>query len=574
MDNSNSAFLRIKFAPLVKKISSENIASKCCIEIVPELANTLNLNKISWKDENDLFEYNIPMTYKIIIKKPSQLSNVLEKKVYHSCVDLLADYSMSNADIGAGDDIKKIKSDNSFILNSYTCDEKCEVIPTKALLANKYCKNKSTNMQSPNNSINLNPNACGEVCEVMPSKTLLADKHCKDKSNEMQPSKARKASINITMGIDEDFQTNLNSNIPLHKTKLRVSKSEETLKSDIKDNATTTCDLTNQSLTDLSKKNSTGSLNAYIEGFHEKCGQRKLSLSPICSVNTWDKCTSSPIYLTNNRTTTFVYSKNDTADKATIYDFDDNSAPKMASSKENFPSNIETNKILRVYETKTNFTIQLIDNTKRSQKTNDAKTGMRGHPKSTFTTVKDITTSVSEIKITSYEIDNNYPQKHSHDESQNYFKFKNVNESIIFPNKTKPTSILKSVDELFAEEKSEDKNINNTTTICPIDPNQRRSPVRAPPAVRVARIMKFFEEEIFPLNAMLNEIKYKCVGLGLSDLFSGDIRPSSPSSPKSIIYKTIPDYQFITDDDDDESNKQKTNTVKSNRVVYSFLFNG
>lgn len=116
-----TACLRIKFTPLFNNTLKNG--SKCCLEIVPQVSCVQNLDKISWKQEKDLIEYTIPMTYKIILKKREGLkreNDVLPvdepelDKTYHSCVDLLPQSSMTTFDFGSGD-VTRIISD-TFIL--------------------------------------------------------------------------------------------------------------------------------------------------------------------------------------------------------------------------------------------------------------------------------------------------------------------------------------------------------------------------------------------------------------------------------------------------------------------------
>lgn len=84
--------LRLKFTPLLTNAVVDK--AKCCLEIVPEVTCVQNLDKISWKQDNELVEYTIPMTYKIIIKKrdtPLETARNVEaqiEKTYYSCVDL------------------------------------------------------------------------------------------------------------------------------------------------------------------------------------------------------------------------------------------------------------------------------------------------------------------------------------------------------------------------------------------------------------------------------------------------------------------------------------------------------
>lgn len=123
------ASLRIKFTPLLKNFRKGS--SKCCLEIVPEVSAIHNLHRIEWALEDNLVEYRIPMTYKIILKKPKIVKEAAENldKTYYSCVDLLSG-SITNFDMASGD-IKRILSDN-FELRTITTDiEQCNVVLSK-----------------------------------------------------------------------------------------------------------------------------------------------------------------------------------------------------------------------------------------------------------------------------------------------------------------------------------------------------------------------------------------------------------------------------------------------------------
>lgn len=123
-----NASLRIKFSPILKNVAFNN--SKCTIEILPEVSSFQNLDKLEWKMDNGLVEYTIPMTYKIFIKKDNYSAAVDIEKTYHSCVDLLHAYSMSNTNLASGD-VTRMISDN-FILNKVTSDsERCDILLTK-----------------------------------------------------------------------------------------------------------------------------------------------------------------------------------------------------------------------------------------------------------------------------------------------------------------------------------------------------------------------------------------------------------------------------------------------------------
>lgn len=116
-----TALLRIRFTPLLKQALKNG--SKYCLEIVPEVSRIENLDKISWKQEIDLIEYIIPVTYKIILKKQEAKKKTDDDviqldKTYHSCVDLLPP-SLSTFDFGCGD-VTRIISDTYIILGKIT----------------------------------------------------------------------------------------------------------------------------------------------------------------------------------------------------------------------------------------------------------------------------------------------------------------------------------------------------------------------------------------------------------------------------------------------------------------------
>lgn len=123
-----NASLRIKFSPILKNIAFNNC--KCTIEILPEVSSFQNLDKLELRMDNGLVEYSIPMTYKIYIKKENDSAVFDIEKTYHSCVDLLHAYSMSNTYLASGD-VTRMISDN-FILSKVTSDvERCNIILTK-----------------------------------------------------------------------------------------------------------------------------------------------------------------------------------------------------------------------------------------------------------------------------------------------------------------------------------------------------------------------------------------------------------------------------------------------------------
>lgn len=83
---------------------------------------------------------------------------------------------------------------------------------------------------------------------------------------------------------------------------------------------------------------------------------------------------------------------------------------------------------------------------------------------------------------------------------------------------------------------------------------------RIPPEIRIAEYMQTVEKEILPLKLMLSDIICKCSALGLT---LGSKQPSEQSlMNKSVSTYTVPE---ITTSEE---------IIKSNRVVYSFVFEG
>ncbi|XP_037298436.1 uncharacterized protein LOC115440602 isoform X2 [Manduca sexta] len=107
-----TAGLKIKFIPIMKDFDKDS--SQCCLEIVPEISDIQNIDQIEWKNENNLIEYTIPMTYKIILQKlPRQTFKEINEnlnKIYYSCVDLLLPSSITKFNLASGD-VKRIISD-------------------------------------------------------------------------------------------------------------------------------------------------------------------------------------------------------------------------------------------------------------------------------------------------------------------------------------------------------------------------------------------------------------------------------------------------------------------------------
>lgn len=106
----DTAYLKIKFTPLLKQTEKHN--SKCCLEIIPEVSQIQNFDKLTWKNESNYLEYTVPMTYKIIVRKQNTASEKDNEtiKTYYSCVDLLLSTSQSKYDMASGD-VSRIISD-------------------------------------------------------------------------------------------------------------------------------------------------------------------------------------------------------------------------------------------------------------------------------------------------------------------------------------------------------------------------------------------------------------------------------------------------------------------------------
>nr|XP_032515487.1 uncharacterized protein LOC116768778 isoform X2 [Danaus plexippus plexippus] len=96
-------YIRIKFTPFVKHVSSSNC---CWLEIIPKVSCIEHLDKIEWKQQTLSMEYIVPMTYKIILRKREPEKKL---KMYYSCIDLLSSISSHNLCSG---DVRKQISDN------------------------------------------------------------------------------------------------------------------------------------------------------------------------------------------------------------------------------------------------------------------------------------------------------------------------------------------------------------------------------------------------------------------------------------------------------------------------------
>ncbi|KAJ8730625.1 hypothetical protein PYW08_002038 [Mythimna loreyi] len=106
-----TAFIRIEFKPFIQKKTLNN--SKFCLEIVPEISCIQNLDKLIWKQKDDLIEYTIPMTHKVVLQKRETILDDSDStvKVYHSCVDLLLPSSNTMLGGSGSGDVPKIISD-------------------------------------------------------------------------------------------------------------------------------------------------------------------------------------------------------------------------------------------------------------------------------------------------------------------------------------------------------------------------------------------------------------------------------------------------------------------------------
>lgn len=93
----------------LKFISRARNRSKCYLEIVPEVSNIQNIDKIKWKENIDSIEYSVPVTYKIILKKLNTRDhNEDPVRLFHSCVDLVPSSSHSHENLAYGDASKNI----------------------------------------------------------------------------------------------------------------------------------------------------------------------------------------------------------------------------------------------------------------------------------------------------------------------------------------------------------------------------------------------------------------------------------------------------------------------------------
>lgn len=142
-----NACLRIKFKPLFQKKTINN--SLCCLEIVPVVSCIHNLDKLIWRQSNNLIEYNIPMTYKVVLQiRPGVQvdSDHTSIKTYHSCVDLLLTSSNSMLGCPGSGDISKRISD-TFILKK--CLETCMSKETFNLGIPDECKYSDNDVTLP-----------------------------------------------------------------------------------------------------------------------------------------------------------------------------------------------------------------------------------------------------------------------------------------------------------------------------------------------------------------------------------------------------------------------------------------
>lgn len=133
----NTSF-KIIFWPMLKNFA--NKGAKCTIAIVPEVPGFQNLDKLEWKD-NGLVEYTIPLTCKIYIKKENDSAAGDIEKTYHSCVDLLHGYSLSNMNL-ASSDLTRIISENCIHSKISSNIERCDIVLNRNKIHNTKKKDK------------------------------------------------------------------------------------------------------------------------------------------------------------------------------------------------------------------------------------------------------------------------------------------------------------------------------------------------------------------------------------------------------------------------------------------------
>ncbi|XP_063377235.1 uncharacterized protein LOC134664489 [Cydia fagiglandana] len=243
-----TACLKIKFTPLIKKLREND--SKCCLEIVPEVTCLQNIDKMLQKQENSLYEYVIPITYKIILKKSTKCdtkhAGYEHNQIYHSCVDILHGPATSYYDETG--DIKRFLSE-TVMFNK---------LPTSF---------HGWNMAIPQH----------EKLNFTPDEKITASTQTYEKRGEFTLTSSESRNLNkfyTTNSTDTDKEYCVMCNIDIQV-----------------DTIQNIVDVVNDVPEKGNQKICSKNINVLINEISKKCNineMRKLSLTPICSINTND----------------------------------------------------------------------------------------------------------------------------------------------------------------------------------------------------------------------------------------------------------------------------------------------
>ncbi|XP_060803725.1 uncharacterized protein LOC106130849 [Amyelois transitella] len=241
----DTSCLRLRFTPLFKNMCKSN--SKCSLEIVPEVSCIQNLDKIQWQHGDNTIEYTIPITYKVILKKKLVTKEDDDNaiKTYHSCVDLLTSSSFTILSDKSGY-ITKVLSDSLLLNKQSEIVENEDLKPTKNQATGTNINETQRTKHNPVTSSNT-----GQV----PIKNIYKAKELKDEGTQFinNISINNRYHIEKVYLIDKITSTQLMSELGNHRNQSDI----------VSFNDTSDC----------------------VSSFACKM-DRKLSLSPICSVNT------------------------------------------------------------------------------------------------------------------------------------------------------------------------------------------------------------------------------------------------------------------------------------------------
>ncbi|XP_063359054.1 uncharacterized protein LOC134648429 [Cydia amplana] len=245
-----TACLKIKFTSLIKKLREND--SKCCLEIVPEVTCLQNFDKMLQRQENSLYEYAIPITYKIILKKcikcDTKHTGFELNQIYHSCVDIF--HAPATSYIDETGDIKPFSSET--------------------VLFNKLPSSHGWNMAVPqHNKLNSTPEekntASTQTYEKRGEFTLTSSKNRNlNKYYTTNSTDDTGKEYCVSVSRDIDIQVNSMQNIVDMANGIPEKGNQKTRNKNI-----------NFSINEISKKCNINEM-------------RKLSLTPICSINTND----------------------------------------------------------------------------------------------------------------------------------------------------------------------------------------------------------------------------------------------------------------------------------------------